>query len=57
MIGPSTRLSPRPFAVAIDTVFRSFGGGNVNDSSHMNAYIEALKGLIGARDDWIWTLP
>jgi hypothetical protein len=42
MIGPSTRLSPRPFAVAIDTVFRSFGGGNVNDSSHMNAYIEAL---------------
>jgi hypothetical protein len=31
-----------PVSVAIDTVFRSFGGGNVNDSSHMNAYIEAL---------------
>lgn len=28
-----------PIMVVIDTVFRSFGGGNVNASDHMNAYI------------------
>jgi hypothetical protein len=33
----------RPVLVVIDTVFRSFGGGNVNDSSHMNAYVAAAQ--------------
>jgi hypothetical protein len=33
----------RPVLVVIDTVFRSFGGGNVNDSSHMNAYVGAAQ--------------
>jgi hypothetical protein len=37
-----------PVALAIDTVFRSFGGGNVNDSSHMNAYIAALNPILDA---------
>jgi hypothetical protein len=32
-----------PVLVVIDTVFRSFGGGNVNDSSHMNAYVAAAQ--------------
>lgn len=32
-----------PLLVIIDTVFRSFGGGNVNDSSHMNAYVAAAQ--------------
>jgi hypothetical protein len=32
-----------PVLVIIDTVFRSFGGGNVNDSSHMNAYVAAAQ--------------
>ena len=32
-----------PVLVIIDTVFRSFGGGNVNDSSHMNAYLAAAQ--------------
>lgn len=32
-----------PILVIIDTVFRSFGGGNVNDSSHMNAYVAAAQ--------------
>jgi hypothetical protein len=31
-----------PIAVAIDTVFRSIGAGNVNASDHMNAYLAAL---------------
>lgn len=35
-----------PIVVAIDTVFRSFGGGNVNSSDHMNAYIEAVQRII-----------
>lgn len=35
----------RPVAVIIDTVFRSVGGGNVNSSEHMNAYIAALDGI------------
>lgn len=30
-----------PIAVFIDTVFRSFGSGNVNASDHMNAYLAA----------------
>jgi hypothetical protein len=34
-------LGQWPVLVIIDTVFRSFGGANVNDSAHMNAYIEA----------------
>lgn len=32
-----------PVLVVIDTVFRSFAGGNVNDSSHMNAYVAAAQ--------------
>lgn len=32
-----------PVLVVIDTVFRSFGGGNVNDSSHMNVYVAAAQ--------------
>jgi hypothetical protein len=32
-----------PVLVVIDTVFRSFGGGNVNDSSHMNSYVAAAQ--------------
>lgn len=31
-----------PVAVFVDTVFRSFGAGNVNASDHMNAYLAAL---------------
>jgi hypothetical protein len=32
-----------PMAVAVDTVFRSFGAGNVNASDHMNAYLGAIR--------------
>jgi len=32
-----------PVMVIIDTVFRSFGSGNVNDSSHMMAYVQAAQ--------------
>ena len=32
-----------PVMVIIDTVFRSFGGGNVNASDHMSAYIAAAQ--------------
>lgn len=32
-----------PVAVFIDTVFRSFGGADVNSSAHMNAYIAAAQ--------------
>jgi hypothetical protein len=35
-----------PVAVAIDTVFRSFGGGNVNAADHMNAYVNAVTEII-----------
>jgi hypothetical protein len=35
-----------PVAIAIDTVFRSFGRGNVNQSDHMNAYIAALAEVL-----------
>ena len=33
----------KPVLVVVDTVFRSFGSGNVNDSSHMNAYVAAAQ--------------
>jgi hypothetical protein len=39
------RLSHLPIVVVIDTVFRSFGGANVNDSAHMNSYIAAAQGV------------
>jgi hypothetical protein len=32
-----------PILIVIDTVFRSFGGANVNDSAHMNTYVEAAQ--------------
>ena len=38
-----------PLLVIIDTVFRSFGGGNVNDSSHMNAYVAAAQAIADGR--------
>ena len=41
--------SQTPVLVIIDTVFRSFGGGNVNDSSHMNAYVGAAQALADGR--------
>jgi hypothetical protein len=37
------RLGQLPVLVVIDTVFRSFGGANVNDSAHMNAYVAAAQ--------------
>jgi hypothetical protein len=36
------RVSPAPVAVAIDTVFRAIGGGNVNNSDHVNALLAAI---------------
>ncbi len=36
----------KPVAIVIDTVFRSFGGGNVNASDHMNAYLAALGEIL-----------
>jgi hypothetical protein len=39
------RLGQFPILVVIDTVFRSFGGANVNDSSHMNQYVAAAQGI------------
>jgi hypothetical protein len=38
----ATLAGHAPIAVAIDTVFRSVGCGNVNASDHMNAYLAAL---------------
>jgi hypothetical protein len=35
----------KPIAVAIDTVFRSVGAGNVSASDHMNAYLAALAAI------------
>jgi hypothetical protein len=32
-----------PVFIVIDTVFRSFGGANVNDSSHMMTYVAAVQ--------------
>jgi hypothetical protein len=37
------KLHKPPVLVVIDTVFRSFGGANVNDSAHMNAYVAAAQ--------------
>jgi hypothetical protein len=36
----------QPVLVCIDTVFRSFGSGNVNQSDHMNAYLAALSQIM-----------
>jgi hypothetical protein len=41
-VARSAALGCSPVAVAIDTVFRSIGAGNVNASDHMNAYLAAL---------------
>ena len=38
-----------PLLIIVDTVFRSFGGGNVNDSSHMNAYVAAAQSIADSR--------
>jgi hypothetical protein len=43
MAAVSAHYGTPPVLVIIDTVFRSFGGGNVNDSSHMNAYVAAAQ--------------
>lgn len=37
------RRNMPPVGVIIDTVFRSFGAGNVNYSDHMNAYLATLS--------------
>jgi len=37
-----------PVAIVIDTVFRSFGAGNVNASSDMNIYLAAIAELTDA---------
>jgi hypothetical protein len=42
------QLGSGPVLVVIDTVFRSFGGGNVNDSVHMNAYVGGVQALADA---------
>ena len=34
-----------PVVLVVDTVFRSFGAGNVNSSDHMNAYLASLSQL------------
>lgn len=36
----------QPVLVCIDTVFRSFGSGNVNQSDHMNAYLAAVSQIM-----------
>jgi hypothetical protein len=41
-VAEATAEGLKPVAVAIDTVFRSVGAGNVNASDHMNAYLAAL---------------
>jgi hypothetical protein len=41
-VAEATGEGLKPVAVAIDTVFRSVGAGNVNASDHMNAYLAAL---------------
>ena len=41
-VAEATAKGVEPVAVAIDTVFRSVGAGNVNASDHMNAYLAAL---------------
>jgi AAA domain len=37
-----------PVAIVIDTVFRSFGSGNVNASPDMNAYLACIAVLTDA---------
>jgi AAA domain len=37
------RYKEEPILVVIDTVFRSFGGGDVNKSADMNAYVAAAQ--------------
>jgi hypothetical protein len=37
------KLGRFPVGAFVDTVFRSFGTGNVNASDHMNAYLAALQ--------------
>ena len=37
-----------PVAIVIDTVFRSFGAGNVNNSPDMNVYLAAIAELTDA---------
>jgi hypothetical protein len=39
------REMERPVAIVIDTVFRSFGAGNVNASPDMNVYLQAVAVL------------
>jgi hypothetical protein len=39
------QLGSVPILIVVDTVFRSFGGGNVNDSAHMNAYLAGIQAL------------
>lgn len=38
----NVRFNTPPVLVVIDTVFRSFGAGNVNDSNNMMAYVTAV---------------
>ena len=44
-VAEATAKGVEPVAVAIDTVFRSVGAGNVNASDHMNAYLQALAAI------------
>jgi hypothetical protein len=44
-IEDATRKGLRPVAIIIDTVFRSFGAGNVNASPDMNVYLAAVSVL------------
>jgi hypothetical protein len=39
-------LPVRPVAVAIDTVYRAMGGGNVNSSDHTNAFLGAVAAIM-----------
>jgi hypothetical protein len=41
----ATEAGHPPIAIAIDTVFRSIGAGNVSASDHMNAYLAALGAI------------
>lgn len=45
-IDEATEMGCKPVAIAIDTIFRSFGGGNVNASDHMNAYLAAVATIM-----------
>jgi len=39
------RLGQSPALIVIDTVFRAFGSGNVNDSAHMMAFVTTCQSL------------